>query len=221
MHSLSEENYLKAIYKLLEKGDKKISTTAIAALVETAPASVTDMLKKLAEKKLIRYEKYQGVALSTSGRKVAVNIIRKHRLWELFLVEKLGFSWDEVHEIAEQLEHIKSEALITKLDHYLGYPKYDPHGDPIPDDQGIFHVQNTIPLSAAEIDKPVIITGVIDHRPVFLRFMEKEGYSLGKKIIIRQKLEIDQSMSLLLSGNKKIKHISHEVARNILVLPVK
>lgn len=221
MHSLSEENYLKAIYKLLEKGEKKISTTAIAALVETAPASVTDMLKKLAEKRLIRYEKYQGVALSGSGKKVAVNIIRKHRLWELFLVEKLGFTWDQVHEIAEQLEHIKSEDLITRLDHYLGNPRFDPHGDPIPDEHGIFHTRNTIPLSAASLNAPVIITGVLDHRPVFLRFLEKEGYALGKRVLVKEKLDIDQSLRLTLSGNKKIRHISNEVARNILVLPEK
>ncbi|MBL0256139.1 MAG: metal-dependent transcriptional regulator [Bacteroidetes bacterium] len=221
MHSLTEENYLKAIYKLLEKGEKKISTTAIAALVETAPASVTDMLKKLAEKKLIRYEKYQGVTLSGSGKKVAVDIIRKHRLWEFFLVEKLGFSWDQVHDIAEQLEHIKSEALITRLDHFLGNPKADPHGDPIPDEHGVFHALNTIPLSAVTVNVPVIITGVIDHRPVFLRFLEKEGYALGKKILVKEKLEIDQSVTLLLSGSKKLKHISHDVARNILVLPEK
>ncbi|MFN8143212.1 MAG: metal-dependent transcriptional regulator [Bacteroidia bacterium] len=221
MHSQTEENYLKAIFKLLEKGEKKISTNAIASLVETAPASVTDMLKKLAEKKLIRYEKYQGVTLSVSGKKVAINIIRKHRLWEYFLVEKLGFTWDQVHDIAEQLEHIKSESLISRLDSYLGNPRVDPHGDPIPDEHGVFHTQNTIPLSVASINSSVIITGVIDHRPVFLRFLEKEGFGLGKKIIIKEKEDIDQSMLVLISGSKKLKHLSNEIARNILVLPEK
>src|SRR5262245_133052 len=122
MHSFTEENYLKTIFKLLEKGDKKITTNAIAAMMSTAPASVTDMLKKLSEKHLINYEKYQGVSLTPSGKKIAVNIIRKHRLWELFLVDKLGFKWDEVHEVAEELEHINSDLLITQLDKFLNHP---------------------------------------------------------------------------------------------------
>src|SRR6185436_15556574 len=124
MNSFTEENYLKAIYKLLESGEKKVTTNSIADRVETAPASVTDMLRKLAEKKLIHYQKYQGVSLTPSGKKVAVSVIRKHRLWELFLVGRLQFKWDEVHEIAEQLEHIQSETLVHRLDQFLGNPKF-------------------------------------------------------------------------------------------------
>ena len=126
----SEENYLKAIWKLNESGDSAVSTNSIAAEVKTRAASVTDMLKKLSERKLIQYQKYQGVKLTAEGRRLALSIVRKHRLWEVFLVEKLRYGWDEVHEIAEQLEHIYSESLTDKLDKFLGYPKFDPHGDP-------------------------------------------------------------------------------------------
>ena len=153
MHTLTEENYLKAIYKLHEDKPDKINTNAIAGLVDTAPASVTDMLRKLADKKLIRYAKYQGVSLTATGKKAAVSVIRKHRLWELFLVEKLGYSWDEVHEIAEQLEHIHSDSLVSRLSTFLGNPRMDPHGDPIPDENGNFHSRKSIPLSAAGFER--------------------------------------------------------------------
>ncbi len=218
MNSFTEENYLKAIYKLLEKGERKISTTAIAKLVETAPASVTDMLKKLSEKKLISYEKYQGVSLTSSGKKIAITIIRKHRLWELFLVEKLGFKWDEVHDMAEQLEHIKSEELVEKLNTYLGKPRFDPHGDPIPDEQGNFHPVPTYPLSAARPMEQVTITGVIDHGTSFLRYLSKHGLSLGQKITVKEILEFDKSLNLVFSRKGPLLHISHDVAKNILVV---
>jgi DtxR family transcriptional regulator, Mn-dependent transcriptional regulator len=130
--TLSEENYLKAIYHLSKEEDESVSTNALAERLETTAASVSDMLKKLAKKELIEYKKYQGVNISEKGKRVALQIIRKHRLWEVFLVEKLSFNWDEVHEIAEQLEHIDSPTLVKRLDEFLGYPKFDPHGDPIP-----------------------------------------------------------------------------------------
>jgi DtxR family Mn-dependent transcriptional regulator len=215
MYSFTEENYLKAIYKLLEAGDKRVSTNAIAAKVEATAASVTDMLRKLADKKLIRYEKYQGVALTAGGRKIAVNIIRKHRLWELFLVERLGFKWDEVHDIAEELEHIKSADLVNKLDDFLGNPKFDPHGDPIPDKNGDFGSQRKIQLSEAAKNSTVVITGVIDHQPSFLQYLDKNRLSIGRKINVKHIADYDKSMDIVVDRVKK--HISHEVARNILV----
>ena len=218
MHlTFSEENYLKAIYKLREGNSSRISTNSIAGIVETAPASVTDMLQKLAEKKLVNYERYQGVSLTSQGIKSAVNVIRKHRLWELFLVQKLGFSWDEVHEIAEQLEHIQSESLVKKLYTFLGRPKWDPHGDPIPDEAGNFHSQKTFPLTEAEMNDKLVISGVVDHRVDFLQYLDKTGLSLGKKIVIKEITAYDSSMILNVGGKKNIIHISSEVAKNILV----
>ena len=217
MNSFTEENYLKAIYKLLEKGVKKVSTTGLADMVDTAPASVTDMLKKLAAKKYIHYEKYQGVSLTPAGKKIAIEIIRKHRLWELFLVEKLDFGWDEVHDIAEQLEHIQSELLIKKLDQFLGYPKNDPHGDPIPDVKGKMQIQKSLPLSDCSENKIVVITGVIDHTPLFLQHVEKNGLSLGKELKIQEKFSYDHSIHAIIKPAKSVTHIIYDVAKNILV----
>lgn len=218
MNSYTEENYLKAIFKLLEKGDKKITTNAIAEMVNTAPASVTDMLKKLNEKHLINYEKYQGVSLTPAGRKVAVNIIRKHRLWELFLVDKLEMGWDEVHNIAEELEHIKSDILIKRLDKFLNHPRFDPHGDPIPDENGVFHTAKSFPLSELPIRTKAMVSGVIDHTPAFLQYIQKIGIELGTEVMIKEQFEYDKSCNILLKPMKAAIHISHDVARNILVL---
>jgi len=136
MYSLAEENYLKNIYHLEQESETGVSTNAIAERMETKPSSVTDMVQKLADKKMLSYKKYKGTTLTSDGKKIAAGVIRKHRLWEVFLVEKLNFHWDEVHEIAEQLEHIHSEELVVRLDKYLGNPDFDPHGDPIPDMDG-------------------------------------------------------------------------------------
>ena len=217
MHSFAEENYLKAIFKLLEGGDKKVTTNAIAAHVATAPASVTDMLRKLAEKKLIRYERYQGVSLTPAGKKVAVAIIRKHRLWELFLVNRLGFAWDEVHDIAEQLEHIRSEQLVQKLDAFLGKPKFDPHGDPIPDEHGVFHARASILLSDLGTTRPGVMTGVVDHSPGFLRHLAGLGLSIGHEIRVRKRFDYDGSCIVSVNGKKTNVQLSSEAARNILV----
>ncbi len=218
MNSFTEENYLKAIFKLEEKKvTGKITTNAIAEIVETAPASVTDMLKKLADKKLIRYEKYQGVSLTASGKKIAITIIRKHRLWELFLVEKLNFKWDEVHDVAEQLEHINSKMLIERLDQFLNHPKFDPHGDPIPDEHGNMYSQKSTPLADLNEKEKVIVTGVIDHSPLFLQHIEKIGLSLGKELRVQEKFSYDQSFHILIKPDKSITQISHDVAKNILV----
>src|ERR1700760_653079 len=158
MNTLAEENYLKSIYHLaLNAETEMVSTNQLAALLNTKASSVTDMLKKLAEKGLINYTPYQGVSLTAAGEKIAVNIIRKHRLWEYFLVEKLQFKWDEVHEMAEELEHISSNELIDRLDKFMDYPKYDPHGDPIPDSNGLFKIHNLKPVSSIAINEGGVI----------------------------------------------------------------
>jgi DtxR family Mn-dependent transcriptional regulator len=217
MNTYTEENYLKAIYKFLENGEKKISTSVLAKHLGTAPASVTDMLQRLSEKKLISYEKYKGVSLTAAGKKIAVAIIRKHRLWEYFLVKKLGCKWDEVHEMAEQLEHVRSDELIEKLDQFLGRPRFDPHGDPIPDEHGRFQQVNSIPLSQVGRGEKVSITGVLDHGSSFLKYLSKHDISIGQKVIVKDIQEFDKSMDITLHGKSTRIHISSEVAKNLLV----
>lgn len=217
MHSFTEENYLKAIYHLSDQSNTGVSTNAIAEVTNTKAASVTDMLKKLADKKLINYIKYQGVTLTEIGLKAAVNIIRKHRLWEVFLVEKLGFKWDEVHDIAEELEHINSAALIERLADFLGNPVADPHGDPIPDKTGNFLHKKLVKVSEMKQGQAGTISGVNEHSSVFLKHLEKLDLTLGTKIIIAELVEFDGSIILAVDEVKEIT-ISREVAKNILVI---
>ena len=217
IHSFTEENYLKAIYHLSTGNNSVVSTNQIAEITNTKAASVTDMLKKLAEKKLINYIKYQGVTLTEAGKNAAVNIVRKHRLWEVFLVEKLGFKWDEVHDIAEELEHINSESLINRLDDFLENPAADPHGDPIPDRSGTIHQKKLIKISDMHQDQSGIISGVSEHSSVFLKLLEKMGLTLGAKIRISEIIEFDGSIMLLVNDHAD-KTISREVAKNILVM---
>jgi DtxR family Mn-dependent transcriptional regulator len=214
MNTFTEENYLKAIYHLSLQSDSA-STNQIATSLNTKAASVTDMLKKLADKELINYTKYQGVTLTASGEKIAINIIRKHRLWEYFLVEKLNFKWDEVHDVAEQLEHIASNELIDRLDDFMGHPKYDPHGDPIPDSNGLFKTHELKPVSTLIADESGIISGVRDHTTSFLQYLERMQLTIGKKIKVTEINDYDHSVILLVE-NKKI-HISREVANNLLI----
>ncbi len=216
MNSLTEENYLKAIYKLagLEKG--AVTTNAIAEKMSTKAASVTDMLKKLSDKKLINYEKYYGVKLTAKGEKIALNIIRKHRLWEMFLVVKLGFGWDEVHDLAEQLEHINSEKLVDQIDKFLNYPKVDPHGDPIPDSNGKLQIQKSALLSTFKKHDACLMTGVVDHSPAFLQYLAKTELTLGSTIKINDVNDFDRSLQITISKGKPV-FISNEVAKNILV----
>ncbi len=214
MYSFTEENYLKAIYKLSQ--DDSATTNAIAVELKTKAASVTDMLKKLADKKLITYVKYQGVSLTEKGRKVAVITVRKHRLWEVFLHEKLEFKWDEVHEIAEQLEHIQSDVLMDKLDAFLNFPTVDPHGDPIPRRDGTIKDAKLKVLSDISEGKSVIMSGVKEHSPVFLQYLEKTGLLLGKKIKVNEILKFDGSVQLQIGKGSPVQ-ISKEVAKNILV----
>ena len=171
MLSLAEENYLKTIYHLSKAGEKSVSTNAIADDLNTKAASVSDMIRKLASKKVVSYKKYHGVRISEAGKKIAIQIIRKHRLWEVFLVKKLNFNWDEVHDVAEQLEHIKSPLLIEKLNQFLGYPETDPHGDPIPNDKGDFKSRPQIPLSKIKVNKGGVIVSVKDSSSPFLKYL--------------------------------------------------
>jgi DtxR family Mn-dependent transcriptional regulator len=216
-HSFTEENYLKAIYHLSTGNNSVVSTNQIAEMTNTKAASVTDMLKKLADKKLINYIKYQGVTLTVAGKNAAVSIVRKHRLWEVFLVEKLGFKWDEVHDIAEELEHINSESLINRLDDFLGNPAADPHGDPIPDRSGTIHQKKLVRISDMQQDQSGMISGVSEHSSVFLKLLEKMGLTLGTKIIITELIEFDGSIMLIVNDHTD-RTISREVAKNILVM---
>jgi DtxR family transcriptional regulator, Mn-dependent transcriptional regulator len=218
--STTEENYLKAIFKLCSQEQKNASTNDIAELVQTKAASVTDMLKKLADKELIVYEKYKGVSLTKEGDRIARMLVRNHRLWEVFLVSKLGYKWDEVHPIAEQLEHIAAEHLIEKLDTFLGYPKYDPHGDPIPDAQGnIIELSNTL-LSDIAKGKKVTIVGVKDTSSSFLKYLDTLMLTIGSKLTIKDVIEFDRSM-IIEKSDKSIAAISSQIAQNILVHSMK
>ncbi len=216
MNSFTEENYLKAIYKLLEQAGDAVTTNAIAEKIHTKAASVTDMLKKLSDKKLIHYQKYQGVTLTKKGEKVALTIIRKHRLWEMFLVEHLNFKWDEVHDVAEQMEHINSDKLIEEIDKFLNYPKVDPHGDPIPDTNGKLQIQKSRTLSKFKKNEVCVMTGVVDHSPSFLQYLDKSGIALGNEIKIKDVIEFDRSLQIIVNKRNPI-FISNDVAKNILV----
>lgn len=215
MLSLSEENYLKAIYHLQQETDTAVSTNELSVHLETKASSVTDMLKKLSEKSLVIYKKYQGVKLSDKGKTTALKVIRKHRLWEVFLVEKLNFNWDEVHDIAEQLEHIKSEKLTDKLDAFLNYPNRDPHGDPIPDREGKFSVANKKVLSDLEIGEHAICVGVKDSSSEFLNYLDKQGISLGKSFSVEDKEKFDHS--ILVRFDDKTLRFSEQVAKNLYI----
>jgi DtxR family Mn-dependent transcriptional regulator len=215
MFTLSEENYLKAIYHLESDSKKGISTNAIAKSLETKASSVTDMIKKLSEKEVVLYVKYQGVTLTEFGKKTAANIVRKHRLWEVFLVEKLNFSWDEVHDVAEQLEHIKSPKLINQLDALLGFPTHDPHGDPIPDKEGNVNTVDKILLSTFKKDESGVCVGVNDSSSEFLRFLDKKKITLGKKITVLEKEDFDDSLSIEIDGEKL--SISKKIANNLYI----
>ncbi len=216
MFSQSEENYIKAIYHLaVDSSVKGISTNAIAKKLATKASSVTDMIKKLSEKKVVVYKKYQGVTLTDFGKKTATNIIRKHRLWEVFLVEKLNFSWDEVHEVAEQLEHIKSPKLINELDIFLGFPKRDPHGDPIPDSEGNLQIIEKSLLAVLNKGEEGICVGVDDTSSEFLQFLDKQGIALGKRIKVIEKEPFDGS--LLIQLDDKELSISNKIANNLYI----
>jgi DtxR family Mn-dependent transcriptional regulator len=213
--TISEENYLKVIYHVSLVAPKGVSTNAIAGMLDTKASSVTDMLKKLADKNLVSYQKYQGVTLTDEGLHKAKMIVRKHRLWEVFLVEKLQFSWDEVHEIAEELEHIQSEPLIDKLDAFLGFPAFDPHGDPIPNAKGVINKVEKELLSEAELNQLYTCVGVKDSSTEFLQYLDKQQIALGSTIKILEKEPFDETLLLEIDGKKLT--ISNKIATNLYI----
>ena len=215
MITLAEENYLKAILAIILNTNKRASTNSIANEICTTAASVSDMLRKLQEKKLIDYKKYKGVNLSESGKKIAISVIRKHRLWETFLVKKLNFNWEEVHDLAEQLEHIKSSNLINKLDSFLGYPKFDPHGEPIPTKEGKLPVSNTIPLNELELKAKGKVMGVTLDKKSFLQYLTKLNICIGTNIELLEKISFDQSLIIKIENTNQ--HISNDVAKYLLI----
>jgi DtxR family transcriptional regulator, Mn-dependent transcriptional regulator len=216
MLSQTEENYIKAIFSLSER-DKNFetSTNKIAAKIKTKPPTVTNMLRNLKTKKLITYEKYKNVQLTSEGKKVAYQIVRKHRLWEVFLYEKLKFSWDEIHEIAEQLEHTVSDKLTDKLDEFLGFPAVDPHGDPIPDKNGKLIKLDVQALSVVGRKKKFTIANLSNSSDEFLKYLDKIGLSIGDGLEIMDKEEFDKS--IIIKHKKRLMTLSDEVAKNILV----
>ena len=215
MLSLTEENYLKAIFSLSNYNDERVSTNAISEEMGTSAASVSDMLKKLLDKGYVKYEKYKGVRLSSKGVKKATNVLRKHRLWETFLVENLEFNWSEVHDIAEELEHIKSNKLINRLEKFLGYPKFDPHGDPIPSENGKFPNTNTISLDKVNIGTNGNVMGVSIDDKLFLDYLTKLNIQIGSRVHVLNKNDFDQSLTIKI--NNKTYQISHDVSKNILI----
>ncbi len=215
--SHSEENYLKEIFHLLGVSEHRVSTNALAARLNSKASSITDMLQKLADKKLVEYVKYKGCFLTNKGERIAIQIIRKHRLWETFLVNKLNFGWEEVHEIAEQLEHIESTKLIDSLDHFLNYPKFDPHGDPIPDKEGkIVYRKSKIKLTDIAIHSRVEIVRVNEDALSLLQFLERHNLTLGTHFDVLEKFPFDDSIRVRHENGVEV-NLSKKVAENISV----
>jgi DtxR family Mn-dependent transcriptional regulator len=214
----SEENYIKSIYHL-QQADGIVTTNELANELQTKAASVTDMLKKLKAKKLLHYEPYQGFKLSTEGRKIALNIVRKHRLWEYFLVQKLQFGWEEVHEIAEQLEHIRSTALINRLDSFLNFPKFDPHGDPIPDINGRMETTKQINLTELELNQPAEVSAVGSQSTGLLELLKHKKIGIGSRLEVKKKFDFDNSVEIKIK-NVPAFTISQQLAQSLFVKPV-
>ncbi|MBI35664.1 MAG: iron-dependent repressor [Flavobacteriales bacterium] len=214
MQTSTTEDYLKAIFKLSGIYKKGVSTNSIAEELSTKASSVSDMVKKLSEKKLVDYVKYQGTTLTKEGENIALKVIRKHRLWEVFLVEKLKFGWDEIHEIAEQLEHIKSPKLIDKLDAHLGFPKKDPHGDPIPDKNGLFPTIKKLKLNELKIGEKAILTGVSEDSKDFLSYLDTIGLKLGSSIEVLDYFKFDKSLKVKINNRSDLT-FSDLVANNL------
>ena len=217
MPSHTEENYLKTIYKLAEaEPDHDVSTNRIAAALTTRAASVTDMLRRLADKELLRYEKYRGVQLTLEGRRLALLTVRKHRLWEVFLVQQLGFNWDEVHEVAEELEHVQSPLLMRRLDEFLNFPTFDPHGDPIPAEDGAVRRPVHRLLADLDVGEQGTLAAVKDTSAPFLQYLDKVGLCLGLKLKVLDKVAFDNSLELRINRERTVL-ISAEVGRNLFV----
>ncbi len=217
MPSHTEENYLKTIYKLAEaEPGQDVSTNRIAAALTTRAASVTDMLRRLAEKELLRYEKYRGVQLTDEGRRLALLTVRKHRLWEVFLVQQLGFNWDEVHEVAEELEHVQSPLLMRRLDEFLNFPTFDPHGDPIPAEDGAVRRPAHRLLADLAVGEQGTLAAVKDTSAPFLQYLDKVGLCLGAPLKVLDKVAFDNSLELRVNRDRTVL-ISAEVGRNLFI----
>lgn len=211
----SEENYIKSIFRLQQQTGL-VNTNSLAAEMQTRPASVTDMLKKLKDKKLLQYEKYKGFKLNDAGKKAALGVVRKHRLWEFFLVEKLQFDWDKVHPIAEELEHISSEELVQRLDNFLGNPSFDPHGDPIPDKHGRIPVIKQQSLSGISLKKNVTVSSVANQTAQMLEMLKHYNIAIGTQLMVLKKFEFDGSLEIKVSKQNAC-IISEQVAKNVFV----
>lgn len=213
--SIAEENYIKAIWRL-QKDQRNVTTNELSDELQTKPASVTDMLKRLTEKKLLNYQPYYGVKLTADGKKLALSIIRRHRLWEFFLVNKLQFNWDEVHVIAEELEHVGSQELIDRLDQFLGYPKVDPHGDPIPDKTGKVLQLKQTRLSEWPLNETATVSGVDNQSAEMLELLRHNKISIGSKLELKRKFDFDGSVEIKM-GRQTAFTISKQVAQNLFV----
>lgn len=213
--STSEENYIKAIFHLQQEEDTA-TTNGLAAVLKARPASITDMLKKLKSKKLVHYQPYRGFRLTSEGKKVALSIIRRHRLWEYFLSEKLKFAWDEVHDVAEDLEHVSSKKLIDKLDEFLGYPRFDPHGDPIPDSLGRIEKHQQVSLSEIPLNKTAIVCHVGDQTSALLELMKHKNIGIGTKLEVKKRFAFDQSIEVKIRQQIPF-NISELLAKKIFV----
>lgn len=213
--SVSEENYIKSIYHL-QQDTGLVNTNALASEMQTKAASVTDMLKKLSAKKILQYEKYKGFKLTENGKKVALTVVRKHRLWEYFLVKKLGFEWDQVHDIAEELEHISSSELIERLQSFLGNPSFDPHGDPIPDSNGKIPKLNQLNLAALPLNKSTVVSSVSNQSPQMLEMLKHYSIAIGTSIKLLKRFEFDGSLEIKVSKQPAC-IISEQIAKNIFV----
>lgn len=220
MVSLTEENYLKAIFALSERdGEARVNTNAIAQRLNTAAASVTDMLKRLADKHLVTYQKYRGARLTPAGEAIAVDLVRKHRLWEVFLTEKLGFSWDEVHAMAEDLEHVDHPELIDRLAAFLGHPRYDPHGDPIPDRNGRIPYHDALYLHELQAGDRGVVVAVDQEDPddqELLRYLSKVGLVLQANVEVVEVEDYDHSRVVRIEGGPP-RAISGKVGRKLVV----
>jgi DtxR family Mn-dependent transcriptional regulator len=212
-YSTSEENYIKTIFHL-QSADGTVTTNELAAELKAKPASITDMMKKLKVKKLVHYQAYHGFRLSNEGKKVALIIIRRHRLWEFFLAEKLKFSWDEVHAVAEDLEHVSSKKLIDKLDEFLGFPRFDPHGDPIPDINGRIQTSKQVSLQDLPLNKPAMVSHVSDQSIEMLELLGHKKIGIGTRLEVKRKFNFDNSLEIKIRQQPPI-NISEQLSKNI------
>lgn len=214
-YSVSEENYIKAIFHLQEEVER-VNTLQLAQVMKTKPASITDMLKKLKNKKLLDYQPYYGFKLTNEGNKIALGVIRRHRIWEYFLAEKLQFNLHEIHELAEVLEHVSSKKLIDKLDAYLGLPKFDPHGDPIPDLNGKIALENHVLLSVMKVKTKARVCRIASASKKIMELISHQQIKIGSQIMVLQRFEFDDSMEIMIDGKHKV-NISQQLGKNIFI----